>query len=182
MRSRSVGGRIASVSVQSGRVRTRSGSIGAQSARVWTRSSRVGRTTGHRSFGSGLVRGSGRERRSGEQDRIRRVLQSPAPPSRTGSRPRGEAVWPPRWPRPLSETRTRRRRSRPSSCAIEGLSDDGGASWGKQWIQDALIEPPCQASIFRYTRYPEYGKNRLLFLTRQKNSWVSSGSGSLASE
>jgi len=46
---------------------------------------------------------------------------------------------------------------------IEGLSDDGGASWGKQWIQDALIEPPCQASIFRYTRYPEYGKNRLLF-------------------
>ncbi|MFN0171452.1 MAG: exo-alpha-sialidase [Bryobacteraceae bacterium] len=43
---------------------------------------------------------------------------------------------------------------------ITGLSRDGGESFSARRVDESLIEPPCQASLLRYTRKP---KNRLLF-------------------
>jgi sialidase-1 len=42
-------------------------------------------------------------------------------------------------------------------------SSDGGASWSRPKLDDALIEPVCQGSILRYS-WPEHGgRSRILF-------------------
>jgi sialidase-1 len=46
---------------------------------------------------------------------------------------------------------------------VVGFSVDGGGTWGKMRRDEALIEPPCQASILRYTKRLTHAKNRLLF-------------------
>lgn len=43
------------------------------------------------------------------------------------------------------------------------LSRDGGATWTEAKADEALIEPRCQASAIRYTRTPQFSKNRILF-------------------
>ena len=43
------------------------------------------------------------------------------------------------------------------------VSKDGGLSWSEVKLDDALIEPVCQASFLRYTLAKTPGKNRLLF-------------------
>ncbi len=43
------------------------------------------------------------------------------------------------------------------------LSKDGGATWGEVALDNALIEPVCQASILRYTAPPSYARSRILF-------------------
>lgn len=44
------------------------------------------------------------------------------------------------------------------------ISSDGGRSWSKVYLDEALITPCCQGSILRYTRRSDgYTKNRLLF-------------------
>lgn len=41
-------------------------------------------------------------------------------------------------------------------------SDDGGETWGDLQFDETLIEPICQASLFRYS-WPQDGQSRLLF-------------------
>lgn len=43
------------------------------------------------------------------------------------------------------------------------LSHDGGLTWSEPYYDPALVEPRCQASILRYSRAPEQGRNLLLF-------------------
>ncbi len=43
------------------------------------------------------------------------------------------------------------------------FSNDGGACWGEITPDYELIEPTCQASFLRYTKFAEPDKNRLLF-------------------
>lgn len=42
-------------------------------------------------------------------------------------------------------------------------SQDGGLSWSPIWWAQELVEPVCQASFIRFTKRPEFAKNRLLF-------------------
>jgi len=42
-------------------------------------------------------------------------------------------------------------------------SHDGGMTWSEPVLDDALIEPVCQASLLRYTEAKTQRKNRLLF-------------------
>ena len=42
-------------------------------------------------------------------------------------------------------------------------STDGGVTWSKVRLDDALIEPVCQAGMIRYTHPREYHKSRILF-------------------
>jgi sialidase-1 len=42
-------------------------------------------------------------------------------------------------------------------------SADGGMTWSEIRHDPALIEPICQASFLRYTRAPEFARNRLIF-------------------
>lgn len=42
------------------------------------------------------------------------------------------------------------------------ISSDGGATWGKVWLEDALQTPVCQGSILRYS-WAEDGKSRILY-------------------
>ncbi len=42
-------------------------------------------------------------------------------------------------------------------------SKDGGLTWGPVKLDNALIEPVCQASLLRYTLAKDGGKDRLLF-------------------
>jgi sialidase-1 len=43
------------------------------------------------------------------------------------------------------------------------MSKDGGLTWSKVTSDPTLIEPVCQASFIRYTRSPQFVKDRLLF-------------------
>lgn len=43
------------------------------------------------------------------------------------------------------------------------VSKDGGLTWSEVKLDEALIEPVCQASFLRYTLAKTQGKNRLLF-------------------
>ena len=43
------------------------------------------------------------------------------------------------------------------------VSTDGGATWGDVSLDQALVEPVCQASMLRYTAQPGFAKNRILF-------------------
>ena len=43
------------------------------------------------------------------------------------------------------------------------LSRDGGATWEGGYDDPTLLEPPCQASILRYTWPENGGKSRILF-------------------
>lgn len=43
------------------------------------------------------------------------------------------------------------------------ISKDGGLTWSEAKLDEALIEPVCQASLLRYTLAKTAGKNRLLF-------------------
>jgi BNR repeat-like domain len=43
------------------------------------------------------------------------------------------------------------------------ISKDGGLTFSEAKLDDALIEPVCQASLLRYTLAKTQGKNRLLF-------------------
>lgn len=45
---------------------------------------------------------------------------------------------------------------------VVATSDDGGLTWSRVRFDEALIEPVCQASLFRYS-WPDEGKSRLLF-------------------
>jgi sialidase-1 len=42
-------------------------------------------------------------------------------------------------------------------------SKDGGLTWSEVKLDDALVEPVCQASLLRYTLARDGGKDRLLF-------------------
>ena len=42
-------------------------------------------------------------------------------------------------------------------------SDDGGETWSEVTLDEALIEPVCQANILRYTLPDTHGKSRILF-------------------
>ncbi|HUT35951.1 MAG TPA: sialidase family protein [Planctomycetota bacterium] len=42
-------------------------------------------------------------------------------------------------------------------------SNDGGLTWAPPALDEALVEPVCQASFLRYTLAETHGKNRLLF-------------------
>jgi sialidase-1 len=42
-------------------------------------------------------------------------------------------------------------------------SKDDGLTWSDVTLDDALIEPVCQASLLRFTTAKEHGKNRMLF-------------------
>ncbi|HPD32018.1 MAG TPA: sialidase family protein [Phycisphaerae bacterium] len=42
-------------------------------------------------------------------------------------------------------------------------SGDGGLSWSPIWWAKELVEPVCQASFIRFTKRPNFSKNRLLF-------------------
>lgn len=42
-------------------------------------------------------------------------------------------------------------------------SRDGGLTWSPIWWAQELVEPVCQASFIRFTKRPEFPKNRLLF-------------------
>src|SRR6185369_16189208 len=42
-------------------------------------------------------------------------------------------------------------------------SHDGGMTWSEPVLDEALIEPVCQASLLRYTEARTHRKNRLLF-------------------
>src|SRR5262249_28359830 len=42
-------------------------------------------------------------------------------------------------------------------------SGDGGRTWSEVTLDEALIEPVCQASLLRYTLAKDGGKDRLLF-------------------
>jgi sialidase-1 len=42
-------------------------------------------------------------------------------------------------------------------------SKDGGLTWSDVTLDDALIEPVCQASLIRFTDTKQHGKNRVLF-------------------
>ena len=52
------------------------------------------------------------------------------------------------------------------NCRAMAVSEDGGESWGKVYLDEALDTPVCQASVLRYS-WPEDqdmgGKSRLLF-------------------
>jgi sialidase-1 len=54
---------------------------------------------------------------------------------------------------------------RPSygNLRVVSFSKDGGETWGQVWHDRALPDPPCQASLIRYTRRPGSTRNRLLF-------------------
>lgn len=43
------------------------------------------------------------------------------------------------------------------------ISKDGGLTWADPVLDDALIEPVCQASFLRYTLAEKHDRNRLLF-------------------
>jgi len=43
------------------------------------------------------------------------------------------------------------------------MSKDGGLTWSKVTSDPTLIEPVCQASFIRYTKSPQFMKDRLLF-------------------
>ncbi len=43
------------------------------------------------------------------------------------------------------------------------ISKDGGLTWSPVVADPTLIEPVCMASLIRYTKTPEFSKNRLLF-------------------
>ncbi|MGH9310331.1 MAG: sialidase family protein [Vicinamibacterales bacterium] len=52
----------------------------------------------------------------------------------------------------------------PANFRIVGISADGGRSYAGPLVEDrALIEPPAQASIFRYSTSETGGRHRLLF-------------------
>jgi sialidase-1 len=55
-------------------------------------------------------------------------------------------------------------------------SDDGGKTWSPVTLDDALIEPVCQASILRYTLPNRYHTSRILFAnpasTKRENMTV----------
>ena len=42
-------------------------------------------------------------------------------------------------------------------------SEDGGETWSDVKLDEALIEPVCQASVIRFTDAKRHGKNRVLF-------------------
>jgi len=42
-------------------------------------------------------------------------------------------------------------------------SKDGGQTWSEVELDEALVEPVCQASIVRFTDKPRHGRNRVLF-------------------
>ncbi len=42
-------------------------------------------------------------------------------------------------------------------------SRDGGETWSPIWWAQELVEPVCQASFIRFTKWPECRRNRLLF-------------------
>jgi sialidase-1 len=61
-------------------------------------------------------------------------------------------------------------RSGPSAGRrVVGYSQDGGRTWGKMRWDKALLEPPCQASILRYTTHLTHDKDRLLFSNPASN-------------
>jgi sialidase-1 len=43
------------------------------------------------------------------------------------------------------------------------ISEDGGLTWSRLRYDATLVEPVCQASFLRYTKRPEFARNRLLF-------------------
>ena len=49
------------------------------------------------------------------------------------------------------------------NCRAVATSGDGGLSWSPIWWAGELVEPVCQASFIRFTKQPEFTKNRLLF-------------------
>ncbi len=42
-------------------------------------------------------------------------------------------------------------------------SRDGGETWSEVKLDDTLVEPVCQASVARFTKAQQHGKNRVLF-------------------
>jgi sialidase-1 len=49
------------------------------------------------------------------------------------------------------------------NCRAYARSSDGGLTWSKVELDEALIAPKCQASITRLTGAKSHGKNRVLF-------------------
>ena len=54
-------------------------------------------------------------------------------------------------------------RSSYGNLRVVSFSNDSGQTWGQVWHDKDLLDPPCQASLIRYTQRPGYTKNRLLF-------------------
>ena len=72
------------------------------------------------------------------------------------------------------------------NCRAMAVSQDGGESWGKVYLDEALETPVCQASVLRYSRPEEKetgGNSRLLFCspagkTREHLTvWISNDEG-----
>jgi len=51
----------------------------------------------------------------------------------------------------------------PTIRSVVCRSMDGGESWSPVTLDDALIEPVCQASAIRFTDETQHDRNRLLF-------------------
>jgi sialidase-1 len=49
------------------------------------------------------------------------------------------------------------------NCRAVATSKDGGLTWSEVKLDEALIEPVCQASLLRYTTARDGGKSRVLF-------------------
>lgn len=54
-------------------------------------------------------------------------------------------------------------RKKKENRRVVAISENGGRTWRNVRHEEVLIEPPCQASLVRYTKRPEYQTNRLLF-------------------
>jgi sialidase-1 len=50
-----------------------------------------------------------------------------------------------------------------SSQRTEAISRDGGDTWTKVNFESRLIDPVCQASIFRYSPFSGFDRNIILF-------------------
>ena len=55
------------------------------------------------------------------------------------------------------------RRGREDNRRAYAWSEDGGDTWSEVKLDDTLVEPPCQASVVRYTHEKHHDKNRVLF-------------------
>ena len=54
-------------------------------------------------------------------------------------------------------------RSSYGNLRVISISKDAGQTWSEAWRDAALVEPPCEASILRFTERPKWGKSRILF-------------------
>ena len=55
------------------------------------------------------------------------------------------------------------RRGREDNRRACAWSKDGGETWSEVRLVDTLVEPPCQASIVRFTDEKHHDRNRVLF-------------------